>query len=147
MSFSWSTSSTASFAGLKPATTNSFADALKRLAEHVEEKNKNSEFTFSLAKIDTDAISTIVDANNGETSALVQSSTDFPNRINPSYVNNSIPPEQALRLYTQYIQEVFVAFEIDFKSFNSRQKDEKIYDDVIFDLIVDRMVLILLYRH
>ncbi len=57
--------------------------------------------------IDTDTISTIVDANNGETSTLVQSSTDFPNRINPSYVNNSIPPEQALRLYTQYIQEVF----------------------------------------
>jgi hypothetical protein len=49
MSFSWSTPSTSSFAGLKPATTNSFADALKRLAEHVEEKNKNSKFTLSLS--------------------------------------------------------------------------------------------------
>jgi hypothetical protein len=27
---------------MKPSATNSFADALKRLAEHVEEKNKNS---------------------------------------------------------------------------------------------------------
>jgi hypothetical protein len=42
MSFSWSTASSPSFAGIKPVTTNSFADALKRLAEHVEEKNKNS---------------------------------------------------------------------------------------------------------
>ena len=44
MSFSWSTSSISSFAGMKPAPTNSFADALKRLAEHVEEKNKTSKF-------------------------------------------------------------------------------------------------------
>ena len=109
MSFSWSTSSLSPFAGLKPATTNSFADALRRLAEHVEEKNKNSKFhSFHLSKIDTDSISTKVDANSGETSVLIQSSTDLPNRINPSYVNNSIPPEQALRLYTQYIQEVLV---------------------------------------
>jgi len=42
MSFSWSTSSSPSFGSIKSATTNSFADALKRLAEHVEEKNKNS---------------------------------------------------------------------------------------------------------
>lgn len=42
MSFSWPVSSTPSFIGSKSATTNSFADALKRLAEHVEEKNKNS---------------------------------------------------------------------------------------------------------
>ena len=52
----------------------------------------------------------LIDTNNGGTSALVQSSADLPNRMNPSYVNNSIPPEQALRLYTQYIQEVFAFF-------------------------------------
>ena len=39
MSFSWSTSNPP-FAGIKPTT--SFADALKRLAEHVEEKNRTS---------------------------------------------------------------------------------------------------------
>ncbi|CAF2358682.1 unnamed protein product [Rotaria sp. Silwood2] len=87
MSFSWSTSSSPSFSGLKPTTTNSFADALKRLAEHVEEKNKN------------------IDANNIGSSNLVQSSTDFPNRMIPFHVNNSMSPEQTLRLYTQYIHE------------------------------------------
>jgi hypothetical protein len=46
MSFSWSTSSSSSFAGIKPAPTNSFADALKRLAEHVEEKNKISKSLY-----------------------------------------------------------------------------------------------------
>jgi hypothetical protein len=48
MSFSWSTSSNSPFAGIKPATTNSFADALKRLAEHVEEKNKNSKSIYHI---------------------------------------------------------------------------------------------------
>jgi hypothetical protein len=109
MSFSWSASSSPSFVGIKPAPTNSFADALKRLAEHVEEKNRNSKsihhkyiffhyyFHFHF----------LVDANNGETSGLVRSPTDLPNRIISSHVNNSISPEQALRLYTQYIHEVF----------------------------------------
>jgi hypothetical protein len=55
-------------------------------------------------------ISSLVDTNNGETSGLIQSSTDFPNRINASHVNNSLPSEQALRLYTQYIQEVFMFY-------------------------------------
>jgi hypothetical protein len=46
MSFSWSASSSP-FSGIKPVTTtNSFADALKRLAEHVEEKNKNSKSIY-----------------------------------------------------------------------------------------------------
>jgi hypothetical protein len=54
----------------------------------------------------TNFISSSIDANNGGTSGLVQSLTDFPNRIIPSHVNTSIPPEQALRLYTQYIHEV-----------------------------------------
>ncbi|CAF0796709.1 unnamed protein product [Rotaria sp. Silwood1] len=88
MSFSWSTSSSPSFAGIKPASTNSFADALKRLAEHVEEKNKN------------------IDANNIGNSSLVQSSIDFPNRMFSCHVNNSMSPEQTLRLYTQYIHEI-----------------------------------------
>jgi len=57
----------------------------------------------------TNFIASFVDANNGGTSGLIQSSTDFPNRINSSHVNNSISPEQALRLYTQYIQEVFAS--------------------------------------
>ncbi|CAF3335542.1 unnamed protein product [Rotaria sp. Silwood1] len=87
MSFSWSTSSSPSFAGIKPASTNSFADALKRLAEHVEEKNKNN-------------------ANNIGNSSLVQSSIDFPNRMFSCHVNNSMSPEQTLRLYTQYIHEI-----------------------------------------
>lgn len=42
MSFSWPTPSNPSCTSMKPAVTSSFADALKRLAEHVEEKNKNS---------------------------------------------------------------------------------------------------------
>jgi hypothetical protein len=46
MSFSWSASSSPPFSGIKPAATNSFADALKRLAEHVEEKNKNSKSIY-----------------------------------------------------------------------------------------------------
>ncbi len=46
MSFSWSASSSPSFTGMKPVATNSFADALKRLAEHVEEKNKTSKSIF-----------------------------------------------------------------------------------------------------
>ncbi|CAF1166624.1 unnamed protein product [Adineta steineri] len=86
MSFSWSTPSIPSYPGIKPVATNSFADALKRLAEHVEEKNK-------------------INANNSGTSSLVQLSTDFPNRMHPSHVNNPMSPEQALRLYTQYIHE------------------------------------------
>ena len=40
MSFYWSASSSSSFAAIKPVATNSFADALKRLAEHVEKKKK-----------------------------------------------------------------------------------------------------------
>ncbi|CAF0853838.1 unnamed protein product [Rotaria sordida] len=87
MSFSWSASSSPSFVGIKPTTTNSFADALKRLAEHVEEKNKN------------------IDSNNIGNSNLVQSSIDFPNRMIPYHVNNSILPDQTLRLYTQYMHE------------------------------------------
>lgn len=107
MSFSWSTSSIPSFAGMKPATTNSFADALKRLAEHVEEKNKNSK-SIDLFQLYFLLLSHLVDTtSNGTASVLVQSSADFANRINPSYVNNSIPSEQALRLYTQFIQEVW----------------------------------------
>ena len=44
MSFGWPASSNPPFTGLKSGPTNSFADALKRLAEHVEEKNKISTF-------------------------------------------------------------------------------------------------------
>jgi len=51
-----------------------------------------------------------IDANNNGTSSLVQSPSDYSNRINPSYVNNSMSPEQALRLYTQYIHEVFISY-------------------------------------
>lgn len=51
MSFSWSASSTPSFVGIKSSTTNSFADALKRLAEHVEEKNKTSRFIYIFQNI------------------------------------------------------------------------------------------------
>ncbi|CAF1393677.1 unnamed protein product [Rotaria magnacalcarata] len=86
MSFNWSASSNSLFTGVKPAATNSFADALKRLAEHVEEKNK-------------------IDASNGGTSSLVQLSTDFSNRMIPCHVNNSMLPEQTLRLCTQHVHE------------------------------------------
>ncbi|CAF3678616.1 unnamed protein product [Rotaria socialis] len=86
MSFNWSASSNPLFTGIKPATTNSFADALKRLAEHVEQKNK-------------------IDASNGGTSSLVQLSTDFSNRMIPCHVNNSTLPEETLRLCTQYVHE------------------------------------------
>ncbi|UJR26085.1 hypothetical protein I4U23_007431 [Adineta vaga] len=86
MSFGWSASSNPSFIGIKSASTNSFADALRRLAEHVEEKNKTN-------------------GNRSENSNVIQLSQDSPNRINSSHVNNSMSSEQALRLYTQYIQE------------------------------------------
>lgn len=45
MSFSWPSPNPVPLAGLKP--TISFADALKRLAEHVEEKNRLSNLDFS----------------------------------------------------------------------------------------------------
>jgi hypothetical protein len=65
-----------------------------------------------------DFISSSIDANNGGTSGLVHSLTDFPNRIIPSHVNTSIPSEQALRLYTQYIHEVCASdFSKTFKIF------------------------------
>ncbi|CAF1156645.1 unnamed protein product [Adineta ricciae] len=87
MSFGWSASSNPPFTGLKSGPTSSFADALKRLAEHVEEKNK-------------------INANHNGTPNCIQSPQDFSNRTNMSHVNNSMSPEQALRLYTQYVQEV-----------------------------------------
>jgi len=147
MSFSWPTPSNSSLSGIKSSTTNSFADALKRLAEHVEEKNKNSKFLHSSFCFcfqsfcffdETDTTNT----NNG-TSCTV---TDPPNQINVPQTNHSAAPEQALRLYTQYIQEVFHQLKKSisiFIEFDSRWKDETIYDGIIFVITLQLLILFL----
>lgn len=119
MSFGWSASSNPPFIGLKSGPTNSFADALKRLAEHVEEKNKISTFldVFLYQISIVDSILICLDANHNGTPNFIQSTQDFSNRTNMSLVNNPMSAEQALRLYTQYVQEVNISF---FSSFTSR---------------------------
>ena len=41
-----------------------------------------------------------------ENSSLIQSSNEFPNRTNSMNETNGLSSDQALRLYTQYVQEV-----------------------------------------
>lgn len=104
MSFSWSSPiNPPSIVGLKPTT--SFADALKRLAEHVEQKNRTSKSLFSIVTRGK-KLFLLEETKANENSSLVHLSNDFSNRSTLTNENNGISSEQALRLYTQCVQEV-----------------------------------------
>ena len=127
---------------MKPVA--SFADALKRLAEHVEQKNKTSKTQANRRNLHPLSDFFAVEMNSTGIASYIQSTADVPHRTMSSHSNSSMSPEETLRLYTQFIHEVKLISrmrKVKHTFHSSRLSAGKICGDAIFERTVERTLL------